>query len=1768
MKQRRINATLKRALPPIAALALTTFLILTALPQAGTAAPTVASLSTNPKRINESASGSETAAAHSFIRSPFVDSSPGATTRISAAPRLERQPLESLTGLNSTDLEAEAAATERGAPLSAFSVPSVASVVQSPGTTTAADAQNVEFVGQIGGESYAVAVQGDYAYLGVGPRLVVLDISNPANPTLAGQTEVLPDIVWGVAVAGNYAYVADDEGGLRIINVSDPAAPSEAGFYDTPGDARGVAVAGNYAYIADHYKGLRIINVTDPAAPSEAGFYDTSWYAKGVAVAGNYAYVAAVGAGLRIINISDPAAPSEVGFYYTPGEALGVAVTGNYAYVAVKYVGSLRIINVSNPAAPTEAGFYGTPAGLAYGVAVAGNYAYVADGSGGLRIINVSNPAAPEEAGFYDTPGKARGVAVAGNYAYVADWDSLRIINVSDPAAPTEAGFYATPGMARGVAVAGNNYAYVTDWVGLHIINVSNPAAPTEAGFYDTPGLAEGVAVAGNYAYVAAASRGLRIINVSNPAAPTEAGFYDMGYAKDVAVAGNYAYVADGGSLRIINVSSPTAPTEAGSYGTLWDARGVAVAGDYAYVANWYGLHIINVSNPVTPTLAGFYDTPGSARGVAVAGNYAYVADGVSLRIIDVSNPAALTEAGFYDTPGGAYGVAVAGNYTYVADGEGGLFILRFTGGPGPTPGENPPTTPAPPPSTPTDEMFDGTDPTEGYKYAEQGPIEIDIVIDRYYGQNDNGTLDSSYIGKSVAEYSWLTIQAFDVDPDEVDRVFVNDHEVGQLTGVDGGWWPDSFPIPTDWLHFPDLSSGAVPPDTTHAHNTIRIEIDEGGQGWATQVAWARFMVPGTRPVLLVHGLDIVKEILCRSPFCDLTPYHNGWNPWQNWVNADGSKGFLAEYRFPNVQSTTENGTQGPRTGEAESDVRAYTDGLKSYKDNSADIIAHILKVKYRYGVDKVNLVGHSKGGVDVRATWKRLQSMGLEDAVENAIVLGTPNEGLGEGLIGWLASLFQSDVLHELSPVGMFRFNTDEGHGAYDQYFLYTVAGNKSSTPWGYLEKWLSPNDGVVAVSSVHGDLIPSVPPDYIRTETMATDHSGLHSEEFVFTNTVRPLLQPIAFDGAGAMSYATRQAGSREEAPVRPISSGAAGNPVQYPSPIVGTISSCEVLTHTIAIDGDAASVSLMWGYADSMGLTLYDPQGQEIDPSASAAITYTASITDKTVGYILEGPEAGQWTAQITATNTYTDGEEYLLVTAVSSTITVTAEVDKDWYAVNEPVQISANLRHGPAPVTGAVVTATVFFSGTTAATTNLYDDGLHGDGAADDGWYTNTFTDTSQIGYYLILVSAEGTSGGTAFSRVTSTQAAVASTGASLNDSYAEGLFDTNGDGLYNTLVITTGVRVTDTASYRLVGMLTDTEGNYVVDAATEITLTVGVTDIPLLFSGETIARSGLDGPYQLRNLALLDLSSATPVRADYRALAYTTSAYTYNQFQRDPIIVSIYATDQGVDTNGNGKHDLLRVNASIDVRYAGTYTVTARLLDADWQDVASVYTTTNLVTGTNAISLDFNGAAISALRRDGPYRVGDVVITYGFDPVTYLLISDFYTTQAYNYTDFDVAILQVVPVALTFYAQEGGANPPPKSVGIANTGGGLLDWTATEDADWLSINPTSGAVPVSMSVSVDVAGLSADIYTGTITVTATISGTQNSPQEVTARLCNLFGDLNCDCVVNVADIMEVASRWRMTDDDPEWESRYDLDGDGIITVVDIMKVAANWGETCE
>ena len=77
----------------------------------------------------------------------------------------------------------------------------------------------VTLVGQWGGPCYAVAVSGNRAYMGMGPRLVIMDASNASSPTVLSMSEVLPGIVRGVAVSGNYAYVADGSAGLQAIAI-------------------------------------------------------------------------------------------------------------------------------------------------------------------------------------------------------------------------------------------------------------------------------------------------------------------------------------------------------------------------------------------------------------------------------------------------------------------------------------------------------------------------------------------------------------------------------------------------------------------------------------------------------------------------------------------------------------------------------------------------------------------------------------------------------------------------------------------------------------------------------------------------------------------------------------------------------------------------------------------------------------------------------------------------------------------------------------------------------------------------------------------------------------------------------------------------------------------------------------------------------------------------------------------------------------------------------------------------------------------------------------------------------------------------------------------------------------------------------------------------------------------------------------------------------------------------------------------------------------
>ncbi len=90
-----------------------------------------------------------------------------------------------------------------------------------------------------------------------------------------------------------------------------------------------------------------------------------------------------------------------------------------------------------------------------------------------------------------------------------------------------------------------------------------------------------------------------------------------------------------------------------------------------------------------------------------------------------------------------------------------------------------------------------------------------------------------------------------------------------------------------------------------------------------------------------------------------------------------------------------------------------------------------------------------------------------------------------------------------------------------------------------------------------------------------------------------------------------------------------------------------------------------------------------------------------------------------------------------------------------------------------------------------------------------------------------------------------------------------------------------------------------------------------------------------------------------------------------------------------------------------------------------------------------------------------------------------------------------------PTTVTFGATQGGANPANQSLTISNTGTGTLNWTVSDNANWLTLSPSSGTGNGTVTMSVNSAGLAVGTYNGTITVSAT--GATNTPRTVPVSL---------------------------------------------------------------
>jgi hypothetical protein len=71
----------------------------------------------------------------------------------------------------------------------------------------------------------------------------------------------LPEYGGRLAAVGSYAYVVND-GHLRVVDLSDRAAPRPVASYDDLASAHDVAAKKDQVYVADGYNGLVVLRRT------------------------------------------------------------------------------------------------------------------------------------------------------------------------------------------------------------------------------------------------------------------------------------------------------------------------------------------------------------------------------------------------------------------------------------------------------------------------------------------------------------------------------------------------------------------------------------------------------------------------------------------------------------------------------------------------------------------------------------------------------------------------------------------------------------------------------------------------------------------------------------------------------------------------------------------------------------------------------------------------------------------------------------------------------------------------------------------------------------------------------------------------------------------------------------------------------------------------------------------------------------------------------------------------------------------------------------------------------------------------------------------------------------------------------------------------------------------------------------------------------------------------------------------------------------------
>jgi hypothetical protein len=539
----------------------------------------------------------------------------------------------------------------------------------------------LERVGHWGGCSTDIHIAGDRAYLAVGPRVVVLDVSSQGEPDYLGQSVALPNVIMTLDVEGDFVYAGTYEDGLHILDVSDPSHVLHVGS-DTPGvECRGVAVADGYAYLGDYDGWLYTYDIHDPSHPVRVDTDATSANLNGVELFGGYLYVPNL-AGVDIFDISNLNNPDKIATLPVDN-CDDVAYRNGWLFVAQWH--GFEAWDVAEPRQPTWIGTYASEEHHFQNISVCGGYVY-----GGfadrVEIVDFQNPADPHYIGWVESQGIVQQMFEDRNILYIANWfNGLITYDLSDQEHPVQLAVYENAAQGTMVGIS-RDKAYLNGYRSdMQIVDVSVPASLTRTGTFEEgqsrvafseqfayvatgrydhalliakieengmlrtissaplPGNPCGVTYENGFVYIVFYGSGFAVVDVRTPEAPSLCGFCPIGSPAKNGVKARYpyAYVIANQSpgCYVVDVSNSDEPFIASGVATDYSPTALLLTNDLLIVGRFRGFDIYSIVDPKLPLLVGRFWHPlyPEVKALAYANNRVYAAP--HLVAVDIADP-------------------------------------------------------------------------------------------------------------------------------------------------------------------------------------------------------------------------------------------------------------------------------------------------------------------------------------------------------------------------------------------------------------------------------------------------------------------------------------------------------------------------------------------------------------------------------------------------------------------------------------------------------------------------------------------------------------------------------------------------------------------------------------------------------------------------------------------------------------------------------------------------------------------------------------------------------------------------------------------------------------------------------------------------------------------------------------------------------------------------------------------------------------------------